>query len=438
MHSQELESRKIGAIRPHPKNVRTHPRKQQDRLVESIREFGFTSPILIDEGNVILAGHARWQAAREAGLKVVPVIVIRGLSEAKKRAYVLADNKIAELAGYDRPALAAELEELSALLAAEDLDLSLTGFDPAEIDSLFADLVDAESDPADDLPEIATRPVSRKGDLWAFGDRHRLLCDDARAADYARLMHGEQAAMAFTDPPYNVSIPKTLGRGRTKHPDFAMAAGEMSPAVFTTFLSDALSAAAARSVDGALHYVCMDWRHMREMQGAGDAVYGELLNLVVWSKTNAGQGSLYRSQHELIFVYKVGDGPHLNNVELGRHGRNRSNVWTYPGANTFRSGRMADLAAHPTVKPVALVADAIRDCSRRGDIVLDPFTGVGTTILAADRIGRRARGIEIDPLYVDAAIRRWQQVTKRDAILEGTRKTFDEVAKERRRGGRAK
>ena len=237
MHSQELESRKIGAIRPHPKNVRTHPRKQKDRLVESIREFGFTSPILIDEGNVILAGHLRWQAARETGLKVVPVIVIRGLSEAKKRAYVLADNKIAELAGYDRPALAAELEELSALLAEEDLDLSLTGFDPAEIDSLFADLVDAESDPADDLPEIATHPVSRKGDLWAFGDRHRLLCDDARAADYARLMHGEQAAMAFTDPPYNVSIPKTLGRGRTKHRNFAMAAGEMSPAAFTTFLS---------------------------------------------------------------------------------------------------------------------------------------------------------------------------------------------------------
>jgi DNA modification methylase len=174
------------------------------------------------------------------------------------------------------------------------------------------------------------------------------------------------------------------------------------------------------------------------MQDAGDAVYGKLINLVVWSKTNAGQGSLYRSQHELIFVYKVGNGPHLNNVELGRHGRNRSNVWTYPGANTFRSRRMADLAAHPTVKPVALVADAIRDCSRRGDIVLDPFMGVGTTILAADRIGRQARGIEIDSLYVDAAIRRWQQVTKRDAILEGTRKTFEEVAKERRRGGRAK
>jgi DNA modification methylase len=438
MHSRELETRKLGAIKPHPKNARTHPAKQISRLVESINQFGFTSPLLVDENNVILAGHARWQAARQAGLKVVPVIVIRSLSEAKKRAYVLADNKIAELAGYDRPALAVELQELSSLLSEEDLDLSLTGFEPAEIDSLFADLIDAETDLADGLPEFATTAVSRRGDLWVLGDRHRILCDDAQSADYVRLMGAEQAAMAFTDPPYNVSIPKTLGRGRTKHRNFAMAAGEMSPADYTTFLIQALTPAAAHSVDGALHYVCMDWRHMREMQDAGDTVYGELKNLVTWVKTNAGQGSLYRSQHELIFVYKVGEGPHLNNIELGRHGRNRSNVWTYPGGNTFRSGRMADLTAHPTVKPVALVADAIRDCSRRGDLVLDPFMGVGTTILAAERVGRRAYGIELDPLYVDAAIRRWQEAARRDAVLDGTHKTFEELAKARTRGGRAR
>jgi DNA modification methylase len=434
MHARELEARKIGTIKPHPKNARTHPAKQIRRLVESINQFGFTSPLLIDENNVILAGHARWQAAKEAGLKVIPVIVLRGLSEGKKRAYVLADNKIAELAGYDRLALATELEELSSLLAEDDLDLSLTGFEPAEIDNLLADLADPETDPADELPEIAARPVSRKGDLWILGNRHRLLCDDARHADYARLMGGEQAAMVFTDPPYNVSVPKTVGRGRTKHRNFVMAAGEMPPAVYTKFLSDGLSPAAANSVDAALHYVCMDWRHMREMLDAGDSIYSELKNLVVWSKTNAGQGSLYRSQHELIFVYKTGDGSYLNNVELGRHGRNRSNVWTYAGANTFRAGRMADLTAHPTVKPIALVADAIRDCSRRGDVVLDPFVGVGTTILAAERIGRRSYGIEIDPLYVDAAVRRWESFAKRDAILEGTRQTFDEIAQARSRG----
>jgi DNA modification methylase len=434
MHARELETRKIGTIKPHPKNARTHPAKQIRRLVESFHQFGFTSPLLIDENNVILAGHARWQAAKEAGLKIIPVIVLRGLSEGKKRAYVLADNKIAELAGYDRLALATELEELSSLLAADDLDLSLTGFEPAEIDNLLAELADTETDPADELPKIAARPVSRKGDLWILGNRHRLLCDDARHADYARLMGGEQAAMVFTDPPYNVPVPKTVGRGRTKHRNFVMAAGEMPPAVYTKFLSDGLSPAAANSVDAALHYVCMDWRHMREMLDAGDSIYSELKNLVVWSKTNAGQGSLYRSQHELIFVYKIGDGSYLNNVELGRHGRNRSNVWTYAGANTFRAGRMADLTAHPTVKPIALVADAIRDCSRRGDVVLDPFAGVGTTILAAERIGRRSYGIEIDPLYVDAAVRRWQSFAKRDAILEGARQTFDEIAQARSRG----
>ena len=278
MHSRELEYRKTAAIKPHPKNARTHPRKQLDRLAVSIREFGFTSPILVDETGVILAGHARWQAAREVGLKTVPVIVLRGLSESRKRAYVLADNKIAELAGYDRPALAAELEELSSLLAADDLDLSLTGFEPAEIDSLFSDFVDPQTDPADELPEITAAPVSRKGDLWVLGDRHRLLCDDARSADYYRLMGGEQAAMGFTDPPYNVSIPKTLGRGRVKHRNFAMAAGEMSPATFVKFLTDILSRAATVSADGALQFVCMDWRHMGEMLEAGQAVYNELKN----------------------------------------------------------------------------------------------------------------------------------------------------------------
>jgi DNA modification methylase len=263
----------------------------------------------------------------------------------------------------------------------------VTGFDPAEIDNLFSDFVDPEVDPADELPDITPALVSGKGDLWMMGQRHRLLCDDARRADYASLMCGDEAAVVFADPPYNVSIPKTLGRGQVKHRNFAMASGEMSVAAVTKFLAEALSSAAAVSMEGALHYICMDWRHIREMHDAGDAVYSELKNLVVWSKTNAGQGSLYRSQHELIFVYKAGDGPHLNNIQLGRHGRNRSNVWTYPGANTFRSGRMADLAAHPTVKPVALVADAIRDASRRNDIVLDPFMGVGTTILAAERVG---------------------------------------------------
>jgi DNA modification methylase len=205
----------------------------------------------------------------------------------------------------------------------------------------------------------------------------------------------------------------------------------MSPAGFTDFLRESMGLAAKFSEDGSIHFFCIDWRHLGEMYNAGQEVFGSLQNLVVWNKTNAGQGSFYRSQHELIFVYKNGDAPHLNNIELGRHGRNRSNVWTYAGVNTFRKGRLDELLIHPTVKPVALVADAIKDCSRRGDIVLDPFMGSGTTLLAAERVGRRAYGMEIDPLYVDAAIRRWQDFTKRDAILIETGQTFSEVTARR-------
>jgi DNA modification methylase len=253
-------------------------------------------------------------------------------------------------------------------------------------------------------------------------------------------MGRDRAAMIFADPPFNVRIKATVGRGRTKHREFAFASGEMSPSQFVAFLKRWMRLAAQFSEDGSIHYVCIDWRHLSEALAAGSEVYSELKNLVVWAKTNAGQGSFYRSQHELILVFKNGQGPHQNNIELGRHGRSRSNVWTYAGVNSFRAGRLDELSIHPTVKPVALVADAMRDCSRRGDIVLDPFLGSGTTILAAERVGRRGYGMEIDPLYVDAAIRRWQDFTKRDAILKATGQTFDEVAATRSatKRGRAK
>jgi DNA modification methylase len=259
---------------------------------------------------------------------------------------------------------------------------------------------------------------------------------DARSAtDVQRLMDAESATMVITDPPYNLPIKQVQGRGRTKHANFAQGAGEMSSAQFSHFLRTVLSLAAKHSINGAIHFVFMDWRHVHELLAAGSAVYSELENIVVWVKTNAGQGSFYRSQHEFVFVYKSGEEPHVNNIELGRHGRNRSNVWTYPGVNTFRAGRLDDLAMHPTVKPVALIADAMRDCSRRGDIVLDLFMGSGTTIMAAERVGRRAVGLEIDPLYVDVAVRRWQAYTRRDAVLTRTGQTFDEVGALRNKTG---
>ena len=294
---------------------------------------------------------------------------------------------------------------------------------------LKADLSDPEHDPADDIDSEALKgpPASRSGDLWLLGE-HRLLCGDARSpGDLDRLMDGQRAAAAFTDPPYNVAIRGIVGRGSVKHREFAMASGELSDAEFVAFLREALGQAARVSKDGAVHYVCMDWRHLRQLLEAAEALYGEMLNLCVWNKTNTGQGSFYRSQHELVGVFRVGNEEHLNNIELGRFGRNRSNVWTYPGVNSFGAGRDEALAMHPTVKPVALIADALRDCTRRGDLVLDPFAGSGSTILAAERVGRRAYALEIDPRYVDVGVRRWQACTARDAIHAETGLAFDDM-----------
>lgn len=432
MRKREVETRRVDSLTPHSNNPRTHPKKQIKRLAKSISEFGFTCPLVVDEYDAVLAGHGRLEAAKLLGMAAVPVIVIPGLSNVQKRAYVLADNKLAEMAGYDRPALALELKSLMPLLADEGHDIDITGFEVSEVDSLLNDAVDREDDPADTVVEGKVETaVSQTGDLWILGS-HRLVCGDARkSVVYRKLMGPDYAAMVFTDPPFNLRIYSIVGRGKIKHREFAAASGEMSSEEFTEFLTTTLRLAGRYSKDGSIHYCCMDWRHVEEMSAAGRAVYSEQKNLIVWVKTNAGQGSFYRSQHELIFVFKNGEGPHLNNFELGQHGRSRSNVWTYAGVNTFKADRLNELTIHPTVKPVALVADAMRDCSRRGDIVLDPFMGSGTTIVAAERVGRRAFGIEIDPAYVDAAILRWQQYAKRDAILEGTNLTYDEVVQNR-------
>jgi DNA modification methylase len=324
---------------------------------------------------------------------------MRGLSDAEKLAFAIADNKIATNAGWDRSLLSSQLGELASLLPECNLDLQITGFEPAEIDGLLADLGDFEHDPADELNEIADTAVSRQGDLWQSGS-HRLLCGDACDVSHlAKLMGRERAAMVFADPPYNVQISATVGRGKIMHREFAVASGELSPSDFIDFLKSWMRLALKFSEHGSIHFVCMDWRHLGELHAAGEEIFGLLQNLVVWNKTNAGQGSFYRSQHELIFVYKNGDAPHLNNIELGRHGRNRSNVWTYAGVNTFRKGRLDELLIHPTMKPIALVADAIKDCSRRGEIILDPFIGSGTTILAAEKVGRRAYGLEIAAVF---------------------------------------
>jgi DNA modification methylase len=428
----KIEPTSVRELRPHPNNARTHSKKQIRQIAKSIAQFGFCNPVLVDDAKQIIAGHGRVEAAKLLGIDAVPTCQLSHLSEADKRAYVLADNKLAEKAGWDRDLLAIELQGLIEL----DIDIELTGFEMAEIDLILEEAREASGDPSgpeDTVPEPSPSPaVSQPGDLWLLG-RHRLLCADAREqAAYDRLLEGAKAQFVFTDPPYNVEIDgHVCGLGRIRHREFAMGCGEMGEAEFTAFLKAVFALLAENTVEGSIHQICMDWRHMGEMLAAGRMVYRELKNLCVWNKTNAGMGSFYRSKHELVFVWKSGAAAHINNFELGQHGRHRSNVWDYAGVNTVRAGRLDELAMHPTVKPTALVADAIKDCSRRGGLVLDPFCGSGTILIAAERTGRKARALEIGPNYVDVAVRRWQAYAGKPAILAGSGETFEAIEEQR-------
>ena len=433
-----VQALSISQIKPNPRNSRTHPTKQVGQIANSMVAFGFINPLLVSEDGTLIAGEGRYKAAQLLGLAKVPVIVIAGLSPAKQRALAIADNRIAQNAGWNRERLAIEIPELTGLLEADGLDVSILGFEPVEIDQLQTDFEEESADPQDSIEPnwLAMAPVTKLGDLWLLGN-HRLLCGDARCADHmSKLMASRRADLAFLDPPYNARIAGVVGRGKTKHFEFAMASGEMSSADYVRFLGITLNAAASVSRDGALHYVCTDWRHIAELMAAAKPVYGDAINIAVWVKSNAGQGSFYRSQHEFVGVFRVGQAPHLNNVELGRHGRSRSNVWHYAGVNSFRAGRMDELRSHPTAKPVALIADAIKDCTRRGDVVIDTFSGSGATILAAERVGRHARALEIEPRFVDVAIRRWQAFTRRDARHAESGLSFDEIAADSSRSGR--
>jgi len=427
----KIEHTPVRELRPYAANARTHSKKQVKQIARSIAKFGFCNPVLIDDTKQIIAGHGRVEAAKLLGIDAVPTCQLSHLSETDKRAYILADNKLAEKAGWDKELLAIELQGLIEL----DVDIELTGFDTSEIDIILENAREANGDPSgpeDEVPNSLGPAVTQTGDLWLLGT-HRLLCGDARdQAAYDRLLEGAKAEFVFTDPPYNVAIDgHVCGLGRVHHREFAMGSGEMSEAEFTAFLKAVFGVLAENTVDGSIHQICMDWRHMGEMLGAGRAVYSELKNLCVWNKNNGGMGTFYRSKHELVFVWKSGTAPHINNFELGQHGRHRANVWDYPGINTMRAGRLEELAMHPTVKPVILVADALKDCSRRRGLVLDPFCGSGTILIAAERTGRKARALEIDPTYVDVAVRRWQTYTGKSAVFSGSGETFETIAEQR-------
>lgn len=427
-----IEYRNVTELKPYEKNARTHSKKQIRQIADSIKRFGFTNPILISDDASVIAGHGRLEAARLLGIALVPTVKLSHLSPAERRAYVLADNKLALNAGWDRETLAIELQALVDL----EFEVEITGFSLAEIDLVLDEAHESSpdaGDPVDDeIPPMGDVAVSRSGDLWELG-RHRLICGDARAVpDYSRLLGGEAADLVFTDPPYNVPIEgHVCGLGRVRHREFAMGAGEMSQSAFTSFLSETLGNAARSCRDGAIAFVCMDWRHIGELLAAGNQAFSELKNLCVWNKTNGGMGAFYRSKHELVFVFKVGNAPHTNSFGLGETGRYRTNVWDYAGISSISASRSEELAMHPTVKPVALIADAIRDCTRRGEIVLDCFGGSGSTLIAAEKTGRVARLIEFDPFYCDTIVRRFEKVTGKRAKLSGSGAYFEDVAEQR-------
>lgn len=425
-----IETVAVRGLKAHPRRSRTHDERQIATIMGSFNEFGFINPIIIDEHNVVLAGDARCEAARRLGIERLPAVRVEHLSEAEKRAYKLADNRIAELAGWDLPELAIELNELIDI----DFNMDAIGFDTPVIDLVLgAAETAAKPDAADTLPELpAGPPVSRSGDLWLLGP-HRIVCGSALDAEPMQMLMGaDKARMVLTDAPYNVPIGGFVGGlGKVKHREFAMASGEMSNEEFLAFLTRASALAAGYLVDGGLLFGFMDWRGLATYMAALEACALSQINLCIWNKGTGGMGSLYRSQHELCLVYKKGSAAHLNNVELGQNGRYRTNVWDHPGMASFGRGRDETLKLHPTVKPVNLLIEAIKDVTRHNDIVLDTFLGSGSTLIAAHKCARICRGIEIDPLYVDTVIRRFEAVFGIEATHAFTGKSFAETAASR-------
>lgn len=425
----------IHDLEPNPANPRIHSEKQIQEIALSIKTFGFLVPVVIDCRSRVVAGHGRLLGAKLVGMTELPAIRLEHLTDVQAKAFMLADNKLTENSKWDHKLLG---EQLKALTEVElDFSLEVTGFEVGEIDVLIEGLEPANRDVGDSADALAESElaigVCRSGDLW-FLERNRVFCGNSlNQSSYAAAMNGQRAAVVFADPPYNVSIPgHATGLGKLQHRNFEMAVGEMNEAEFTDFLTQLCTLLARYSVDGSIHFLCIDWRHIRELLTAGRHVFSELKNICVWVKDNGGMGSLYRSQHELICVFKSGKERHRNNVQLGQYGRYRTNVWQYAGMNSFsrstEEGNLLDL--HPTVKPVALVADAIMDCSGRNDIVLDPFLGSGTTVIAAERTGRICYGIEIDPLYVDTTIRRWQKFTGLSATHGLSGRSFNDLERE--------
>jgi len=431
IQSRVIEQISPARLKPHPSNAKTHPKKQIRQIARSVERFGFQSPVIVNADNVILAGHGRVEAARLLALAHIPCLRVTGLSDAEERAFVIADNKIAANGGWDRGILAESLQTLMIELPQLEIpeDLSITGIESGDIDAILSDHEVSAADPADDVAVApADSPIiTRSGDLWLLGV-HRLVCGDARdPGAFEKLMGGKCADVVIIDPPWNVIVNGHVsGRGTRQHAEFAFASGEMSDRQYRRFLASSYKRLLAACKDGALVYVFIDWRHIEVVCEVGRTLGLLLRNVCVWSKTTPGQGSFYRSAHELVAVFQKPGATAVNNIELGKFGRSRTNVWTFASPNKFKDTD-DPLSGHPTPKPVAMIAEAVKDASHRRDIVLDSFLGSGTTILAAEKVGRLGYGIEYEPVYCDLAIRRWQAFTGKDAVLSATGQTFDEI-----------
>jgi hypothetical protein len=429
----QIEYVSPGSLIANELNPKLHPDRQINALARAMNEVGFIAPVIIDRNNRIVAGHCRVLAALKAGITAIPAVRVEHLDDHQLRALMLADNRLSELGKVDQQLLAANLK----LLTVDGLDLDLeaaTAFTMGEIDAILDAADEGGGEDPDDAPvEIEDRPaVNRPGDLWDLGGRHRFICGSSlEPLVWQQLMDGLKASMSCSDFPYNVKIRGNVSN-RAGAREFAMASGEMDRDEFTEFEEGAFRLIAAHSEPASIHMAFTDWRHLAEMQTAGEAVFSELKNVCVWDKGRGSMGSLYRSQHELIFIWKLGRGRSRNNVQLGRFGRNRANVWSYPGVGTFRHSDEGDLLSlHATPKPVRMIADAILDVSARGEIVIDAFLGSGTTIIAAERVGRRCFGVEIDPHFADIIVRRFERHSGEPAIHIATGKTFDKIAAER-------
>jgi DNA modification methylase len=410
--------------------VQTHPKKQVEKAKKFLAAFDQIPTVLAAPNGEILYWEEIWLALKANGATEVDVVIVNDKSPEELKAIRLALHRIPLDAKWDDENVRLVLEEL----ASADFDLDLTGFDAPEIDNyLNLDLPKANvEETGTDIPPVGTNPVSTPGSIWGLG-KHRIGCGSATDLAFVlRVLNGQTAAACFVDPPYNIKVDGFIsGKGRHRHREFVQGAGELSDDKYFSLLRNSLSVLKACCSSAALIYVCIDWRHVMEMTVAGRSCGMPLYQIVTWVKSNAGMGGIYRNQSEFICVFRAGEDTPLDNVELGRRGRNRTNVWNYPGMSSFGKERDSLRGLHPTVKPVAMIADALRDVTKRGDVVLDSFSGSGSTLMAAEETGRICCSVELDPLYVDVAIRRWQNATGKDAVLLKTGEHFNALAQSR-------